>query len=154
MQNWQELINTKGRIMGVDFGDTRTGLAISDESRFLASGIGYISVGGLAKTADKTAELARENGVSAIVVGLPVNMNGTQGPRAERAKEFAELLCTLVDVPVCMLDERMTTMSAARYLDMTNTRGKKRKQAIDTLSAQIILQNMLDRLKHAGSSAL
>ena len=148
MQNWQELINTKGRIMGVDFGDTGTGLAISDESRFLASGIGYISVGGLAKTADKTAELARENGVSAIVVGLPVNMNGTQGPRAERAKEFAELLGTLVDVPVCMLDERMTTMSAARYLDMTNTRGKKRKSVIDTLSAEIILQNALDKLKN------
>ena len=154
MQNWQELIGTKGRIMGVDFGDTRTGLAVSDESRFLASGIGYISVGGLLKTAEKTAELARENKVSAIVVGLPVNMNGTQGPRAERAKEFAEKLGELIDVPVCMIDERMTTMSAARYLDMTNTHGKKRKQSIDTLSAQIILQNMLDRLKHASGSLL
>ena len=154
MHVWQDLINTKGRIMGVDFGDTRTGLAISDESRFLASGIGYISVGGLIKTAEKTAELAKENRVSAIVVGLPVNMNGSEGPRAERAKEFAEHLGTLVDVPVCMLDERMTTMAASRYLDMTNTHGKKRKQSIDTLSAQIILQNMLDRLKHAGSSAL
>lgn len=137
--------------MGVDFGDTRTGLAVSDESRFLASGIGYISVGGLLKTAEKTAELAREHRVSAIVVGLPVNMNGTEGPRAERAKEFALRLSELVDVPVCMMDERMTTMSAARYLDMTNTHGKKRKQSIDTLSAQIILQNMLDRLKHAST---
>ena len=98
MHVWQDLINTKGRIMGVDFGDTRTGLAISDESRFLASGIGYISVGGLIKTAEKTAELAKENRVSAIVVGLPVNMNGSEGPRAERAKEFAEHLGTLVDV--------------------------------------------------------
>jgi putative Holliday junction resolvase len=140
--------------MGVDFGDTRTGLAISDESRFLASGIGYISVGGLVKTAEKTAELAREKGVSAIVVGLPVIMNGTEGPRADRAREFAERLCELVDVPVCMLDERMTTMAASRYLDMTNTHGKKRKQSIDTLSAQIILQNMLDRLKHAGNTTL
>ena len=152
MHNWQDLINTTGRIMGVDFGDTRTGLAISDASRFLASGIGYISVGGIVKTAEKTAELAREHGVSAIVVGLPVNMNGTEGPRADRAREFATLLEGLVDVPVCMLDERMTTMAAARYLDMTNTHGKKRKQTIDTLSAQIILQNMLDRLKHAGST--
>ncbi len=140
--------------MGVDFGDTRTGLAVSDASRFLASGIGYISVGGLVKTAEKTAELAKENGVSAIVVGLPVNMNGTEGPRAERAKEFAEHLATLVDVPVCMMDERMTTMSASRYLDMTNTHGKKRKQSIDTLSAQIILQNMLDRLGHVGGPSL
>ena len=144
-----DLKETKGRILGVDFGDTRTGLAVSDASRFLASGIGYVSPGGIQKTADKVAEVAREQKVSAIVVGLPKNMDGSEGFRAERCREFAGLLREqLEDIPVAMIDERMTTMSASRYLNETNTRGQKRKGVIDTLSAQIILQNALDRLKN------
>ncbi|MBR5120519.1 MAG: Holliday junction resolvase RuvX [Clostridia bacterium] len=144
-----DLKATKGRILGVDFGDTRTGLAVSDASRFLASGIGYVSPGGIQKTADKVAEVAREQKVSAIVVGLPKNMDGSEGFRAERCREFAGLLREqLEDIPVAMIDERMTTMSASRYLNETNTRGQKRKGVIDTLSAQIILQNALDRLKN------
>ena len=144
-----DLKETKGRILGVDFGDTRTGLAVSDTSRFLASGIGYVSPGGIVKTADKVAEVALEQKVSAIVVGLPKNMDGSEGFRADRCREFASLLRErLEDVPVAMIDERMTTMSASRYLNETNTRGQKRKGVIDILSAQIILQNALDRLKN------
>ena len=144
-----DLKETKGRILGVDFGDTRTGLAVSDTGRFLASGIGYVSPGGIVKTADKVAEVAREQKVSAIVVGLPKNMDGSEGFRADRCREFAELLRErLEDTPIAMMDERMTTMSASRYLNETNTRGQKRKGVIDTLSAQIILQNALDRLKN------
>ena len=144
-----DLKETKGRILGVDFGDTRTGLAVSDASRFLASGIGYVSPGGIVKTADKVAEVALEQKVSAIVVGLPKNMDGSEGFRADRCREFADLLRErLVDIPVAMMDERMTTMSASRYLNETTTRGQKRKGVIDTLSAQIILQNALDRLKN------
>ena len=144
-----DLKQTKGRILGVDFGDTRTGLAVSDTSRFLASGIGYVSPGGIVKTADKVAEVAVEQKVSAIVVGLPKNMDGSEGFRADRCREFADLLRErLENIPVAMMDERMTTMSASRYLNETNTRGQKRKGVIDTLSAQIILQNALDRLKN------
>ena len=147
--NISELKQTKGRVLGVDFGDTRTGLAVSDVSRFLASGIGYVSPGGIEKTADKVAEVASEQRVSAVVVGLPKNMDGSEGFRAERCREFAEMLDERLDgVSVAMMDERMTTMSASRYLNETNTRGAKRKGVIDTLSAQIILQNALDRLKN------
>ena len=144
-----DLKETKGRILGVDFGDTRTGLAVSDASRFLASGLGYVSPGGIVKTADKVAEVAIEQKVSAIVVGLPKNMDGSEGFRADRCREFADLLRErLENIPIAMIDERMTTMSASRYLNETNTRGQKRKGVIDTLSAQIILQNALDRLKN------
>ena len=144
-----DLKNTTGRILGVDFGDTRTGLSVSDISRFLASGIGYVSPGGIEKTAARVAEIACEHKVGAIVVGLPKNMDGSEGFRAERCREFAMLLREkLEDVPVAMLDERLSTMSAARYLNETNTRGANRKKVIDTLSAQIILQNALDRLKN------
>jgi len=145
--------NKEGRVLGVDFGDARTGLAISDETRFLASGIGYIKVGGIVKTADKVAEVAMENHAVAIVVGHPVNMNGTRGPRAERAEEFADLLRErLPDVEVLLFDERMTTMAASRYLVETGTRGGKRKTVIDTLSAQILLQNFLDMEKNAKNN--
>ena len=144
-----DLKATSGRILGVDFGDTRTGLAVSDVSRFLASGIGYVSPGGLEKTVAKVAEIAREQRASAIVVGLPKNMDGSEGFRAERCREFAQKLRdALQNVPVAMIDERLTTMSASRYLNETGTRGANRKGVIDTLSAQIILQNALDRLKH------
>ena len=139
--------STSGRILSVDFGDTRTGLALSDISRYLASGIGYVSPGGIVKTADKVAEVAKENKASAVIVGLPRNMDGSEGFRADRAKEFAELLRERLELPVVMFDERMTTMAAARFLNETNTRGAKRKSVVDTLSAQIMLQNALDRLK-------
>ena len=144
-----ELKETKGRLLGVDFGDTRTGLAVSDASRFLASGIGYVSPGGIEKTADHVAGIAREKGVSGVVVGLPRNMDGSEGFRADRCREFATMLSERLDgIAVAMIDERMTTMSASRYLNETGTHGKKRKGVIDTLSAQIILQNALDRLKN------
>ena len=144
----KRLKDTKGRILSVDFGDTRTGLAVSDPSRFLASGIGTISPGGIEKTANKVAEIAQEQRATSIVVGLPKNMDGTEGFRAQRCVEFAELLAALLpDATIVMMDERLTTVSASRYLNETNTRGSKRKGVIDTLSAEIILQNVLDKLK-------
>ena len=151
----QRLKGTSGKILGVDFGDKRTGLAVSDRTRLLASGIGQISVGGMQKTAEKICEIIKSEGVTGgVVVGLPVNMNGSLGPRAEHARKFASILSEKMadngmgDMPVVMLDERMTTMAASRYLNETDTRGQKRKNVIDTLSAQIILQNALDRLKN------
>ena len=149
MHDLNDIKQTTGKILSVDFGDARTGLAISDATRFLASGIGTISVGGIVKTADRTAEIAREQNAVAVVVGLPVNMDGTQGFRAERCREFADLLSQKLsgELPIAMIDERLTTMSASRYLNETGTRGAKRKSVVDTLSAQIILQNALDRLK-------
>ena len=141
----EQIKATTGRVLGVDYGEARTGLAISDTTRFLANGIGNVQGGGLEKTAERVLEAAREHGAVAVVLGLPVNMNGTEGPKAARIRELAALIER--ELPVYLMDERMTTMSAARYLNETNTRGKKRKGVIDTLSAQIILQNVLDRLK-------
>lgn len=143
-----ELASTRGRILGVDFGDRRTGLAISDESRFLAGGIGTVSPGGIAATVEEVARIAAERSAVAAVVGLPRNMDGSEGSRAERCREFALMLADAAGIPVAMTDERLTTVAASRYLNETDTRGKKRKGVIDTLSAEIILQNTLDRLKN------
>ena len=144
-----DLRQTKGRILGVDFGDTRTGLAVSDIGRFLASGIGYVSPGGIEKTAEMVAEIARERQVGAIVVGLPRNMDGSEGFRSERYRQFAALLSEKLggEIPVAMIDERLSTMQAHRMLNITDIKSKKRKQVVDTLSAQIILQNYLDSKK-------
>lgn len=147
LQTVTDLAATEGRILGVDFGDTRTGLALSDPSRLLASGLETLSPGGMEKTAEAVAKVATERGAAAVVVGLPKNMDGTEGFRAVRCREFAEKLLALTGLPVAMLDERLTTVSASRYLNETNTRGTARKGVIDTLSAQIILQNALDRLR-------
>lgn len=150
----QRLLNTNGKILGVDFGDKRTGLAVSDKTRFLASGIGQISVGGMQRTAERIVEIIKEENITGgVVVGLPVNMSGSLGPRSEHAQKFASILSEKLmgaglDLPIAMLDERMTTMAASRYLNETDTRGQKRKSVIDTLSAQIILQNALDKLKN------
>lgn len=147
LQTVTDLAATEGRILGVDFGDTRTGLALSDPSRLLASGLETLSPGGMEKTAEAVAKVAKGRDAAAVVVGLPKNMDGTEGFRAVRCREFAEKLSALTGLPVAMLDERLTTVSASRYLNETNTRGTARKGVIDTLSAQIILQNALDRLR-------
>ena len=143
----KELKNTEGRLLGVDFGDSRTGLAVSDPMRNLASGRETVKAVGLENTARLVAEYAKAEGVSGIIVGLPKNMDGSCGHRAERAARFAGLLGELTGRPVATFDERLSTVQASRYLNATDTRGAKRKGVIDTLSAQIILQDALDRMK-------
>ncbi len=143
------LKDTRGTLLGVDFGDKRTGLAVCDALRMLSSGIGTISPGGIEKTADAIAEEAKTRGVSGIVIGHPINMDGSEGPRSKRAVKLARLLSERTGIPIGLFDERMSTMNASRFLNETNTRGEKRKAVIDTLSAEIILQNAIDRLKNA-----
>lgn len=134
-----------GKYLAVDYGDKRTGLAECDISGLLASGIGTISEGGMRRTAERVAREADGRGCKKIIVGLPKNMDGTEGFRAEAVRAFGDILASLTDIPVEFYDERMTTMEAYRFLDTTGTFGKKRRATIDTLSAEIILQNYLDR---------
>ena len=133
------------RILGIDFGEARMGLALSDPTGFLASGIGTVKVTGLKSAVEEAAKSAKENGAELIIVGLPVNMDGSEGDRAERCKRFARELEFASGIKTEMYDERRTTILAAGFMNETGTFGKKRKDAIDTLSAQIILQNYLDR---------
>jgi len=138
-----------GKYLGVDYGDVRTGLAECDASGMLASGIATVREGGMRNTAVRVAAEAEKRNCKRIIVGLPKNMDGSEGFRAQRCVEFATLLAERLDgIAVAMIDERLTTMGATRYLNETNTAGAKRKKVIDTLSAEIILQNALDRLKN------
>lgn len=134
------------RIMAVDLGLARTGLAISDDSGFLASPIGTIAEKNLKTLSERVAAAARERQAGEIVVGHPRNMDGTRGESARRAEAFAEDLREKTGLPVRLWDERMTTVSAIGFLNQNDVRGKKRKAVVDTVSAVIILQNYLDSL--------
>ena len=131
------------KILAVDYGDTRTGLAVCDRTEFLASPVGVIEERNFYFTIQKVAHAVKEYDVQMVVVGYPVNMNGTVGPRAEKCAQFAELLKTKVDVPVELWDERATTLEAQNYLSETGTYGKKRKEVIDEVAATIILESYM-----------
>ena len=125
-----------GKYLGVDYGDVRTGLAECDISGMLASGIGTISEGGMRNTALRVAKEAESRSCKKIVIGLPKNMDGSEGSRVDTVRAFAEILASLTNIPIDFYDERMSTMVAYRFLDGSGTFGKKRKGAIDTLSAE------------------
>lgn len=133
------------RILGIDYGDARTGLAVSDATGLLACGIGTVKAEGDRALIKHIAEAVEKYKVGLIVLGDPVNMNGTRGPRSELARAFADKLTRAFGLEVVLEDERCTTQSAHAILNETDTRGKKRKAVVDTLSAQIILQNYMDR---------
>ena len=130
--------------MAVDYGDARTGLAVCDRTEFLASPIGTVEEKNAQILAMKVAHMAEQYEVGEIIVGLPVNMNGSKGPRAEKCQAFAEMLNQLTEIPVNMWDERSTTVTAHQILNETNVRGKNRKAVIDTVAATVILEGYLD----------
>ena len=127
------------RIMSVDFGDSRTGIAVCDKSEMLASPLTVITEYNFERCAEKVAELAQKEKAELIVVGYPKNMNNTIGERAEKCQKFAELVSRLSGIPAELWDERSTTVTAHNYLNETNVRGKKRKAVVDAVAATIIL---------------
>ena len=140
-------------ILGVDFGDARTGLAICDKGEMLASPIGVISEHDFDRCMEKVADAAKEHRAQMIVVGFPKNMNSTIGERAELCRLFADGLQKLTNLPVELWDERCTTVSAHSYLNVTNTRGKKRKAVVDAVAATIILESYLGYRKNVTTTS-
>ena len=138
-------------IMSVDFGDSRTGLAVCGKSELMASPAGVISEKDFDKCIEKTAAAAIDNRAELIVVGYPKNMNNTIGERCEKCRLFAEKLHELTEIPVELWDERCTTVSAHNYMNVTNTRGKKRKAVVDAVAATIILESYLGYRKNKRS---
>lgn len=140
------------KILAVDFGDARTGLACCDRTEYLASPIGVIHDKDFGSVVQKVAIAVTEYDVGEVIVGHPLNMNGTAGPRAQLCADFAEQLAKLVSVPVKLWDERGTTVSAIGFLNRTDTRGKKRKEVVDAVAATIILESYLNyRKNHADA---
>ncbi len=139
-------------ILSVDYGDVRTGVAVCDKSELLASPVGVITERKAEKLAEKIASLAAQYKAEEIALGLPKNMDGSEGFRAEACRAFAELLRQETGLPVTLRDERLTTVSAHHYLNATDTRGKKRKETVDAVSAVIILEDYLAYRKNRGNA--
>ena len=135
------------RVMAVDYGDTRTGLAVSDASGTLAGEVWVVTEKSQKAVVQKIADEARARGVNIIVVGYPKNMDGSAGPRAEKSERLATLLRAGCDIEVVLWDERMTTVSAHRILSEAGRYGKKRKKTVDAVAASLILENYLHFLK-------
>ncbi|UZT81889.1 Holliday junction resolvase RuvX [Caproicibacterium sp. BJN0003] len=131
------------KILAVDLGHARTGLAICDEGEILASPLMVLPSYNWDKLLIQVAEQVEKTGAGAVVVGLPKNMDGTEGESAQNARDFAQKLSKQISVPVHLQDERCTTMVAHTYLIDTNVRGKKRKAVVDAVAATIILQDYL-----------
>ena len=138
------------RLVGLDIGEKRIGIAVSDELGLTAQGVSTLYRKNLKDDLSRLAEIIREQSAEKIVVGLPRNMNGTYGPQAEKVKDFMEELTPKLPLEVIYQDERMTTIVAERTLLEGNISRKKRKTVVDKLAAVLILQAYLDRI--AGSS--
>ncbi|MBQ6163989.1 MAG: Holliday junction resolvase RuvX [Clostridia bacterium] len=134
-------------ILSVDYGDARTGVAVCDKNEILASPVCMIAENEPERLAEKLAETARERRAERIVVGLPRNMDGSEGFRAEACRAFAALLAEKTGLETVLRDERLTTVSAHRALSDAGVFGKKRKQSVDALSAVMILQDYIDSRK-------
>lgn len=132
------------RVMGIDYGDVRMGIAVSDETELIAQGIEVIHRTNLENDLARLQELVDRHQVESIVLGFPKNMNGTVGPRGEISLAFAETLRERFGLPVELWDERLSTMAAERTLLQGDVSRQKRKKVVDKMAAAIILQGYLD----------
>ncbi|HEY0826696.1 MAG TPA: Holliday junction resolvase RuvX [Bacilli bacterium] len=134
------------RIMGLDYGDRKIGIAVSDEMGWTGQGLEVLNRKSPQHDLDRIKDIIEQYGVTEIVVGLPKNMNATIGPRGEICIEFAQTLQQILNIPVHLWDERLTTVSANRTLIEGDVSRKKRKLVVDKLAASLILQGYLDHL--------
>lgn len=135
------------RIMGIDYGDARVGVAVSDPLGITAQGLETIKNTGGKALFCRLAELIDKYNPAAVVVGYPKNMNGTLGKRAKLTQDFADKLKKIYPGKIVLFDERLSTAEAVRSLNETNVRGKKRKNVVDTVAAVLILQTYLDKTR-------
>lgn len=135
------------RIMSLDVGSRTIGIACSDALLMTAQGIETIRRTSLEKDFNRLQELIAEYEVHELVIGMPKNMNGTKGERAEKTEEFVEKMKEVIDLPVSYWDERLSTVMAERQLIAADVSRKKRKSVIDKMAAVVILQGYLDRLQ-------
>ena len=139
-------IDSLMRVMAIDYGDSRTGVAVSDLSATIVGDAWVIHEKNQTKVLLTVASEAAARNVGTIVIGHPRNMNGTIGPRARKSEQIAELLRELSSFDVVLWDERMTTVSAFRVLDDVGRHGKERKNAVDAVAASLILESYLQFL--------
>ncbi|MGH1418610.1 MAG: Holliday junction resolvase RuvX [Hyphomicrobiaceae bacterium] len=142
-------IANTGRIIGIDPGTKTFGLALSDLSRMIASPLEVIRRTKFATDSERLLKLIREHEIVGIVVGLPSNLDGTEGPRAQSVRAFVKNLQKLTPLPILLWDERLSTVAAERALLNADTSRKKRAEVIDKVAATVILQGAMDRMRNS-----
>lgn len=135
------------RIMGIDYGDARTGLAVSDEMNILVGEAWTLNEWNPERVADVIAQEAQKRNVGRLVLGLPKNMDGSEGPRAEKCRDFAELLRSKTDIELVMWDERRSSIEAHAILHANGKKEKKHRKTIDAVAASLILEGYLGTLR-------
>lgn len=141
------LINAGTRLLGIDLGAKTIGLAISDPGLTVASPVGTIRRGKFSKDFDALTAKMTERHVGGLVIGLPINMDGSEGPRCQSTRQFAANILERMDIPICFWDERLSTAAVERILvDEADMTRKRRGQVVDTMAAGYILQGALDAL--------
>lgn len=135
------------RIMGIDYGDARTGLAVSDEMNILVGEAWTLSEWNPERVADVIAQEAQKRNVGRLVLGLPKNMDGSEGPRAEKCRDFAELLRSKTDIELVMWDERRSSIEAHAILHANGKKEKKHRKTVDAVAASLILEGYLGTLR-------
>jgi putative Holliday junction resolvase len=133
------------RVLAIDHGTKRVGLALSDETATIAQPLDYLPAEPEAALLSRIADIVTDRNVKEVLVGLPRNMNGTYGPAAEKAREFVAALEKVLTIPIKTWDERLTSVQANRFLIESGVRRDKRKQKVDQTAAAILLQSYLDR---------
>ena len=135
------------RIMGIDYGDARTGLAVSDEMNILVGEAWTVNKWNPERVADVIAQEAQKRNVGRLVLGLPKNMDGSEGPRAEKCRDFAELLRSKTDIELVMWDERRSSIEAHAILHANGKKEKKHRKTVDAVAASLILEGYLGTLR-------
>ncbi|NJM56123.1 MAG: Holliday junction resolvase RuvX [Verrucomicrobiae bacterium] len=144
------ILSPGARLMGIDGGTKRIGLAISDVTRMIASPLATIDRRKFTIDADELLALAKRHDIGGLVLGLPSNLDGSQGPRAQATRAFARNLNAISALPILLWDERLTTVEAERLLVAADASRKRRAEVIDRMAATLILQGALDRLRSAA----
>ena len=141
-----------GAVMGLDFGEKTIGVAVSDRMRSVASPLETVRRAKFTLDAGRLMEIAAAREIAGVVIGLPLNMDGTEGPRCQSTRAFARNLERLTPLPIGFWDERLSTVAAERALLEADTSRKRRGEVIDHVAAGVILQGALDRLRYLGDA--
>jgi len=147
LQAFRAALRPGERLLGIDVGTKTLGLALSDVERTIASGLETIRRTKFTADAARLIELARRHGVGGLVIGLPLNLDGSEGPRAQATRGFQRNLARMITLPMLFFDERLSTAAAERTLLESDVSRRRRAQVIDKMAATIILQTALDRMR-------
>ena len=150
-ENINDFFNDTGRfgpLLGIDLGERRVGLSISDRTQSIASNYTTLERKKFSLFSVDLQSIIDEEKICGIVIGLPLNMDGSEGPKCQSTRDFAKNFSNIVDIPITFWDERLTTVAAEKSLLLADLSRKKRQRVIDSVAAVLILQNILDRLKN------